>query len=268
MGQPFSHLYVSVHGEYAPGTPWQGEKGQFGLRILLSRGLSQPGQGVIFDLPPGGEDGLTIEPHTEALSGTNGTLAQTWRLDQTDMPGTKFGGPEMVDMAEDIRVFLNATKGYHSANWRWTHVRFGAIKPDGSYAHGSSIYSLTTPLAGTGSVNSVYPPEVALVVSLRAPVMGRKGRGRFYLPALHTSLTAPDGVVNATAATAIANATKTMIQSLENLPGADPLGGFVMVTSAGSPQAVRPTEVRVGNHFDVQRRRQDQVQEAYTVAAI
>jgi hypothetical protein len=43
---------------------------------------------------------------------------------------------------------------------------------------------------------------------------------------------------------------------------------LVIVTSAGNATAVRPSQVRVGNHIDVQRRRQAQVKETYAAAAL
>ena len=64
--------------------------------------------------------------------------------------------------------------------------------------------------------------------------------------------------------TSLNTAMNALIDSLQT--AADTVNAYfplVMVTSAGKPTAVRPNQVRVGNHFDVQKRRQDQVTELY-----
>jgi len=53
------------------------------------------------------------------------------------------------------------------------------------------------------------------------------------------------------------------VDNLDNRPGSPDYDSLVMVTSVGKATAVRPSQARVGNHADVQRRRQHQVQETY-----
>lgn len=264
-GQPVQTIYVTTHGRWKSGSPWVGESFQFGIRLQPYFPIATPPLGSVYNLPTAGLASVTAEPHSETGSGTNGTLVQTWRLDGEGVPPTVFGGPEMIDCAEDIRVFLNVLKTYQTTDVEWTHMKFAAIRPDGAYAEPSSIYTLTTPLAGVAATGTAFPPEVACALSMRAPVIGRRGRGRIYLGGIAQALGATGGVVSSAAASTLGTAFKDMLTALENLPGVDwPLEVAVVVTSAGSPMAVRPTQVRVGNHFDVQKRRQDQVAETYT----
>jgi len=87
-----------------------------------------------------------------------------------------------------------------------------------------------------------------------------------YIPALWSgsALLDSDGTVNSTARTAIAGYAATLVDDLDDLPGLTAYAGITCVTSVGKSTAVRPTQVRVGNHFDAQRRRQHQVTESYT----
>jgi hypothetical protein len=265
---PLSHIYLTAHGEWSAGTAWAGERAQIGLRLLCRRVVEgAPPYGQLFTLPPAGESLTEVIQQAELASGTNGTLACAWHLNHDTAPNG-MTPDQQIDLAEDVRVFLNTIKTYTSSSFKWTHVKMAPIKPDGAYAAPASVYTFTTPLAGSSSTAATLPPEVAIAVSLRAQIMGRRGRGRFYLPACATGANGNDGVLLSGAITTIGNATKQLLTDLENMPGADlPSDLWVIVTSAGSAQAVRPTQVRVGNHWDVQARRQDQVPEAYSVFA-
>ena len=114
------------------------------------------------------------------------------------------------------------------------------------------------------------PPEVALALTLRANILGRRGRGRMFLPGFYSDPNSvdADGAVYSGLATSILGWTQTLIAALENAPGAEEYGPLVVVTSAGKSDGVRPVEIRVGSHWDVQRRRQTQATETYTSAAI
>lgn len=267
MTTPLSHLYLTAHGEWTVAS-WIGEKAQIGIRCFVTGVAATPPFGQRFTMPANGVDTLSVEPHTAVVNGTNGVLAQTFRVDGTGIPPTVIGDPELIDYAEDFRTYLNGLKAYFQTGFRWTHFKVAPIKPDGSYAQPATVYTLNTPIVGTG-VTAQLPPEVACAVSLRAPVMGRRGRGRMYLPALGGGALASDGVLGTGFKTDLGTLTAAFVQGLQNMPGADwPVDTWVIVTSAGSPEAVRPTQVRVGNHFDVQARRQDQVPEVYTSTAL
>lgn len=257
------HIYVTAHGEFTA-TPWLGEKAQFGLRLVPTDSGAEPAKGTIFTPIANGE--VVVDTGTQA--GTNGSLQRFWsaRLGPTGSLDNADAAMQ-ADLGDDIWTFCNAIKSYLSTGFRWTHVKIAPVSPGGTYAAPSAIYTFTTPLAGTSSGNAL-PPEVALAASLRAPIIGRRGRGRIYIPGIGDGMRAADGTVASTPASAVASALKTLVTNLEDTPGTEVYGPTVVVMSANSTTAVRPSQVRVGSHFDVQRRRQHQATETYSTQSL
>lgn len=255
-----AHIYLTAHGEFKSGDPFFGEKAQIGLRVFTELTASAPNKGAVFNPSVGGN----IDAAQNTVAGTNGTLAQTWdAIGGNALTGLQWTGARQADLADDMWSFLNAIKAYTSQNFQWTHCKIAPIQPDGKYGQPSGIFTFTTPLSGSGTT-TVLPPEVALAVSLRAPILGRRGRGRIYLPALAGALLTSNGTLSSSPNTTIRGAMVTLINNLQNVPsGPYTYMPIVGVTSAGSATAVRPYEVRVGSHFDVQKRRQDQAVESY-----
>ena len=88
-----------------------------------------------------------------------------------------------------------------------------------------------------------------------------------YIPAL-ADANETDGTVKSTVQTALKNAGATRASNLDNVPGTPSWGSVIAIMSAGRTTAVRPAEVRVGSHFDAQRRRQNALPEVYTSTAL
>lgn len=259
------HVYLTAHGEFTA-SPWGDERAQIGVRLALVDDDYPPTKGTPFVIPTGHGD---IDISTGTTSGTHGTLSQTWTARLGPVGSTENADAAwQIDLAEDFWTFLNATKGVLSNGFRWTHVKIAPIDADGKTGpFGASTYDFTSPLAGTVT-GSMLPPEVACCVSLRAPVSGRTGRGRMYMPALPASSTSSSGTLGGTPANTLANAAATFVAALDDSPGDEVISPCVMVTSAGKTTAVRPSEIRVGDHFDAQRRRQHQAVENYTTVSI
>lgn len=257
-----NHVYVTAHGSY-PAGPWLGESAQIGVRLAFSPTVGAPSKGDIWTPTPGG----TINADFGTQSGTNGILQRTWKARVGPVGSTEnMDAGAQVDMAEDMRKFLNAVKSYQSSNFRWTHIKLSAVTADGKTPIVSSIYNLTTPIAGSGA--TPMPPQVAMALSTRANLVGRRGRGRIYLPALDVALLAADGTVVSGSATLLRTAFKTLIDDLQAQPGLTQHLPLVFVGSADSPTVVRPVEVRTGNRFDTIQSRRRQVAEAYTATAL
>lgn len=258
------HVYVTAHGEWT-NTTWSGEFAQIGMRLAIENEGELPPKGGFFVPFSGhGDVGST----SGSTSGTHGTLAQAWtaRLGAAGS-SENADGAWQTDLAEDVWTFLNAAKFYQSDGFRWTHVRIAPLLADGKYGAPASVYTFTAPLVGSRS-GSFLPPEVALACSFRANVIGRKGRGRFYFPAISTQYCDANGLADSTMRTALLGYVQTLVTNLENAPGTEVMTPLLMVTSAGSANAVRPSESRIGSHWDVQRRRQAQVKETYTIGAL
>jgi hypothetical protein len=256
------HVYVTAHGEFT-NQFWAEEKAQMGWRLALVPVVSAPGKGETFTMPLNGD----ATPEFGNQAGTNGVLTKTWTA-RVGAVGSleNFGAAEQIDAAEDVRTFLNAVKAYCYSGFRWTHVKFAPISADGKTVGTASTYTFNTPVAGTGT--SLMGPQVALAVTLRANIVGRRGRGRFYLPALATTLASQEALLSSTPKTPILNATKDLVDNLQNVPGFSTYLPIVVVTSAGQTEAVRPVEIRLGDRFDTIKSRRAQVEETYVDLAL
>lgn len=258
------HVYVTAHGEFTAAS-FLGETAQIGIRMALVPDDAIPVYGSTFDIPLNGDVAADYGSDTS----THGTLNKTWTARIGGIGSEEnFDAGMQMDVAEDFWTFLNTLKTYQQNNYRWTHIKIAPILADGSYGAGAATYTFSSPLTGAYSTGGCLPPEVALAVSTRAPVIGRRGRGRVYLPAFNVAALVSDGTVNTTTNDAVRAAFVTLIGDMENLPGASAYEGLVMTTSAGKADAIRPLEVRIGSHWDAQRRRQDQAEEIYRVTTL
>lgn len=257
------HVYITAHGEWSSG-PWVGESAQFGLRMVCTQSALTPPIGALFDIPLGGD----VAADYGSQAGTHGVLTRAWTAAMPyETIGDNYNADWQIGAAEDVWKFLDTIKAHQPSTWRWTSCKIAPVLADGSYGAASATYTFTNPLGGS-AVSSMLPPEVSIAVSLRTPVIGRRGRGRIYIPALSTTSLGPDGVVATGTNTALRGALVTLVNDLQSLAGGQDHTGVVMITSAGRADAYRPQEVRVGNHFDVQARRQHQVAEVYTSTAL
>lgn len=253
-----AHLYVTAHGEFTS-SAWVGEKGQVGVRLAFAPTISAPSMGETFTPAENG----AVVPAFGTQAGTHGTLTKTWSarigpsgsVDNCD-------ADYQIDLAEDVWTFLNTLKGNNYSGWRWTHVKFAPIDSDGKTVGTASTYTFTTPIVGTAT--TLLPPQNAVAISMRANIVGRKGRGRIYFPANTALMMSADGTISGATLTSMSGAFKTLIDDLQNPPGTPDNIPIVVITSAGASTAVRPAEIRMGNQMDTIRSRRAQVPETYT----
>lgn len=263
---PIQHVYLTAHGQWKPSSPWAGEEAQMGLRVATVPVATSPGMGETFDMPVGGVAAIA----SGSSAGTYGLLTQAWDgLSGDATLGLDWTGPRQADIGDDWAIFLTAMESYFCTDFEWTHIKIAPIGANGKAAAGGSIYAFTTPINGGGSSSNMFPPDVALCLTLRAPILGRTGRGRMYLPALATATGIIDGKPGVSQRGLMNTAFKALIDNIQNVPGGpytyQPL---VVVTSAGKASAVRPSQVRIGDHYDTQRRRDMQVRESFVELAL
>jgi hypothetical protein len=131
---------------------------------------------------------------------------------------------------------------------------------------GISIQAATFPATGTGAIK--MPPQSALVCSIRTSTPGASGRGRLYWPAMGASL-ATNGRISAPTPTVIVQDFKTyLLQIRTELASAFPTIGFdLAVRSKTTHTTPHATRIQIGNVVDTQRRRRDNLPEAYTALA-
>lgn len=260
----WSNVYITAHGRWKQANFWAGEYGQIGVKWSCwplgtsSAKVSKP----------------NFSQHSEAFIERDSTLFNEsifWEARSTLVPAVDVDADLQLDMAEDMHKFLTAIKGVQSSEWEWTHIKvslegYGDAENPGKYLYGSSLFTFKSALSGSGA--GMLPPEVSVAVSNRAQVIGRSGRGRIYVPALANPIMASNGTVNGTQRTTLLNAFATLHTDLGNLPGLDTAPAGIVITSPSNAYMVIPKEVRCGDHFDVQRRRQHQVAEGYTSIAL
>lgn len=258
-------VYVTAHGQWTL-TPWLAERAQIGLRLTIHEAGADPALGEVFTVPTGNGD---IVQDIGTYNGTNGTLQRAWKARLGAITSNENADDVwQADIAEDFRTFLLAVAPWQSSGFRWTHVKIAGQTATGAAPFGAGTYTFTAPVVGSAGVSTPLPPEVAVALSLRAPISGRRGRGRMYLPGLSLNQLAMDGTVKTDFAGAMNTAAKALFTALEDAPGTEGYGPIVTIMSAGSSVGVRPSQVRVGSHFDVQRRRQHQADESYTSLAL
>nr|CRY96100.1 hypothetical protein [uncultured prokaryote] len=124
---------------------------------------------------------------------------------------------------------------------------------------------LAAPRPGEGPPN--LPGQISVVTTLQTNVPGRRARGRLYWPFLSLSPQSTDLRLSASAAAAIAGATAAWIQAVADAwPGPEAVVPAVVSQVGGTATPI--VSVRVGDVFDTQRRRRDQLLETYAVAPL
>ena len=259
--KPIHQLYVTAHFDYI--TPWVGEQAQCGWRMGMVPVGAVPGPGSTFTPQIANFDSFI------GATGSNATWnwSQPWRA---EWGGDSWTDVQSLAVAEAVKTYFTSVAADISNLVRFKGVKIALINDDGSYAHPSAEFNMLVQPGGGVTGTSQVPPEVSVVTTLRAPVLGRRGRGRWYLPSPGVSTAQADnGTVLAAFRTRLANAGKTLVDNFYAVGSANvdfrPLVGIASSTSA---TMIRPSQVRVGNHYDVQRRRQHQVTETYTSVSL
>lgn len=258
----FHHVYLTAHGSFNSGS-WLGESAQIGLRLPYAPVVGGPDKGSIFTPLVNGD----LAADSGSTAGTNGTLSRTWtaRVGPTGS-GQNCDAGAQIDLAEDFRTFLAAIATHQSNTFSWKQIKISGVASDGSVPFNSALYQLTTPIVG-GTANTLVP-QLAIAVSLRANLVGRRGRGRIYIPALGQGVQDSAGLIPSSTQTALRTALKSLVDNLQNVTGTPDYIPIVSVMSADSDTAVRPLEVRTGNRMDTMQSRRRQVAETYTVTAL
>ena len=167
------------------------------------------------------------------------------------------------DLVQDLSTWMAASQSASAASLGW--VKFNEIDPiSRRYKSATDTYEriLTTPVRGSVEGNGM-PQQTLCVSLLTGAKRGLASRGRFYPPATVLSL-GSDGTVSKTGVNLVAQAARTLINSLNNWPGTDtPFNGQVVVLG-GNGVTRNVTAVSVGNVMDTQRRRRNKLRESYT----
>ena len=266
------HFYLVASGGYAPtAANLAPEIWQFGIRLLVAPG-GQP------DMIGSLTDNFDIVPDSIDRDETDWTITGNWRAEGgvIDFSGDDF----LNDQAGPaLRDFINNSAVAFSNQVQLRELRLypiagpdGHVVPAPPYAQGTPIIlTYKSPPAGTNG--GMMPLQTSLVASLRTQQIGRRGRGRIYLPPLASSVMASTGAdagtVAAATRVAIGAEVGDMLEALQlDGTGPDSLWGACIVTGAPYTAYSIINQVRIGNTIDTQKRRRASITEVYSSTAV
>lgn len=253
-----THVYAVFSGGY---TTIPEEFWQFGIRFLVEASITAPEDSG--DLVPFGVTPASVS-RTESLW----NITSVWT---GDLAGTETFAPD--DWLND-QVAPAATTFFADSTIS-SQVRLDSIKASPITATGHVADLRTTLLTWTssnpvgGQSGDMLPPEVALAVSWQTPVLGKRGRGRIYLPPCVEASNSSTGMVGSGAVDANRDAAVGFLQDSAILSSLID-GQWVIPIVTGSPWTKygEILEVRVGEVWDAQRRRRRSLPENYSVAPV
>lgn len=260
-----THLYVVLQGDYSS-TQMAGEIWQTGLRFGAS-----PAAGTPVDVGP-------LDPFE--VVALNQTVAEpTYNISSNWTTEMGLNDLDPVSWLND-QVRPAAAAWISAANLFSSSVRLKSIlvypirSPDGHvepappYLAGSPCRLDYTSSFPTGAVAGMLPPQTTAVVSTRTSQVGRRGRGRMFIPPFGASASSFGRLIGS-AQTAAGAATKTMIEAMR-LDGGGPGGVWVYPIVTGAPFSAYAVinQLRVGDVFDTQQRRRRSLVESFASTAV
>lgn len=199
------------------------------------------------------------------IRGTLASGAEQWTMSHAVDPldsRTQAELETIASLALDIfrlDVWEDATLSpFISTQTALTGVRVDDVQDPGGVVRTAEV-SLVEPSTGTGAVFQL-PSEVCEVVSLRTGTPGASYRGRMFFPALGTSAIGSNGQMAGSAQVALADAMQDYFQGVNSSAG---MAVTAFVASDVKQQLTAISSIQVGETFDVQRRRRNDLPEAY-----
>lgn len=174
-------------------------------------------------------------------------------------------------------TFFSSQKGNIANNFKFDTCKMALLRKDGKY-DGEAVESHPTGTVSGGAISSQpLPPQVALVATLiGGSGKGLGGKGRMYLPGVNAFLQG-NGHIGAPAPQDVATTLATFINDVNAEPAVE---GRVINVSRGhktdllgvvsydGARNVFVNGVRVGDVYDTQRRRRNQLNEVYKSAVV
>jgi hypothetical protein len=201
------------------------------------------------------------------------TGGEVWSINPTFDPTGEFGttvNQTQLDAAS--QAIANLSPGSDllailSTSAAVTGARVEVRNDVGDGLLATSTAMRISPLSGTGTATK--PSQTAMVFSLRTDTPGASGRGRIYWPACNAAMLTTFRALD-TQVTNVMNNMKTYLTAMESaLVTAFPLIGFdLAVRSKTTGTTPHVNRMRVGDVLDTQRRRRDNLPEAYQQVAI
>lgn len=180
------------------------------------------------------------------------------------------------EFADAVKVawqtfFTNSTSKFSSL-WKTDFIKVATMGTDGKTIADSAVWSYyDSPISGGGQSDS-FPPQVALVATLVSEAQrGLAAKGRMFLPGINGVLGA-DGRLPQSIVTDIATNVSVFlaaVNAIQNTPGVLILASQGRKAPlVGGPVNRAVLSVRIGNVYDTQRRRRNQLVEQYTTKVL
>lgn len=179
---------------------------------------------------------------------------------------------EATAIANAFSTFFVKTTVGISDRFKFAGVKISTVSTDGTSDPAlTQFYTLPTPVSGAQGVLCM-PPQISLAATLQTlRTRGRGSKGRMYLPGISFSVDAT-GHISTTDQTGINSALKIFLDSVNS---AVDVPGVVVLNSAEvlgvpikAPEMARIASCKVGNVYDTQRRRRNQLSESYISATL
>ena len=193
--------------------------------------------------------------------------------------GTMFGDstpPDQaaVDALKTLwQTFFTAPTSKFWNGCKTEYVKLALVGIDGKSNPNNSVFAYYSPaISGASTDTGIMPPQCSLVATITSPrARGYASKSRMYLPGNNAPISS-DGKINSTTVNAINANFKTFLDGVNAHADID---GFVILNSAesvGIPSHPAIIEAavgcRIGNVYDTQRRRRNQLQEVYSTAVL
>ena len=166
------------------------------------------------------------------------------------------------DMVQDSVAFFARPASRISSYAVLKEVKLATIGADGKYTTDPFIAGVNQ-AGGSNPGQVVYPPQIALAVSLVTNRRGPTGKGRFYLPAPYAGIDPTTGLTFPTDVALVRDSVVQWIDALNNEPDIDVVNHGVCVASTKGYNT-RVTGVRVGRALDTIRTRRASLLETYS----
>lgn len=248
------HLLLTFGGSYTDASI-NAESWQVGVRLALVMGAVDP----VGTLPSNWDPVAHDINRTE----TKWTIVGNWKADSLTPPASFDPGDYLNDHAAPAwTTFLAST--ICSDKLKTEYAKLYPIGAPTGRAIPAVPYTSGTPctLAWTslypkgGSGSNLLPLQNSFAVSWRTAQVGRRGRGRIFMPPTTVAAADAYGFLSSTFQTNLKNAAVTFLQALAVTP-VGPTAPHVRPIVTGSPftQYGVISQVRVDNVIDTQRRR-------------
>lgn len=211
------------------------------------------------------------------FAGTTMSTAEEWATGF--WLGTMFGDSTPPDQEEADalktlwQTFFTAPSSKFWNGCKTDYVKVALVGANGQSDPNNSVFAYYSPaISGASTDTGIIPPQCSLVATITSPkARGYASKGRMYLPGNNAPISS-DGKINSTTVNTINTNFKTFLDGVNAHADID---GFVVLNSAASvgvpshPALIEAaTGCRIGNVYDTQRRRRNQLQEVYSTAVL